>query len=710
MVAGPARRGLAGRRVRPSANRASRIAAPRYWRLPWPRGLGLAVTLVVALAILEARLESRVVLLPAYTLPVVLAALASGTTPGIGVAVVAFVARLLVELDWVGRLPGYTLQITTNWGLLAANLVAALASGRLRTLYRTAGQQAQVSSALLRIAQVISDASNIDLVLRAVADSSTRLLRADYAATFRWEESAQQFVAAQQVTSGNALPKFSTLRIAPDVAPSLRAMVESRSVTAIEDANALLPLERAREMGLRHGVLAPFVSWGKVTGFLILATRSPWWALSETDVQVLEGLGSQAATALENHAAFAQLEERAREVSLLLQVSRDVSSTLDMTHALRQIASGAGHMVQGAAAAVGLCEGAIVRFREMWVGGTWVAFERVIDGALAEPAQERGLTLTIPTRLEGVPLVLQPLDRVLVPILGPEGGLGVLDVYRQARPGRFRAEEVRLLQGFANQASIAISNARLFAELQERNRRLLEAERLRDDLTSMVVHDLRTPLTGVITALQTAREAGDPELSAEMEAMALENAQTLLRMVNDILDIARMEAGELKLERESVAPDQVIAAALAQVDPLAKAKRISVACETAPETPPVSADEDYLRRTLINLLGNALKFTGSGGRVCVRAGLNDAGMVRFAVEDTGEGIPPEMRQRIFDKFGQAETRMSGARKVSTGLGLTFCKLAVEAHGGAIGVESEPGKGSTFWFTLPVAGGNGETGK
>jgi PAS domain S-box-containing protein len=240
-------------------------------------------------------------------------------------------------------------------------------------------------------------------------------------------------------------------------------------------------------------------------------------------------------------------------------------------------------------------------------------------------------------------------------------------------------------------------------EVEALNAQLTELDKVKQDLTHMIVHDLRTPMTSLITGLQTVELLGElnPD-QTEFLQIALQGAQTLLGMVNDLLDISKMEDGSMTLEIAVVEPAHVVEAALSQVRQLAGQKKIQLATEIAEELPELRADEEKVRRALINLIGNALKFTPEGGRVTVRVKYNEAEQgLCFSVEDTGEGIPKEAFARIFEKFGQVENRKAG-RKNSTGLGLTFCKMAVEAHGGRIWVESILGIGSTFSFTLPAS--------
>jgi signal transduction histidine kinase len=257
-------------------------------------------------------------------------------------------------------------------------------------------------------------------------------------------------------------------------------------------------------------------------------------------------------------------------------------------------------------------------------------------------------------------------------------------------------------------ASLRVSRARtreaqLNAELKENYEKLRQAEGMRDDLTHMIVHDLRTPLTSLLTGLQTLELLGD-NLNAdqsEMLEIALNGGQTLLGMVNDLLDISKLEDGSLQLEYGPVEPMALAERATGQVSLLTREKGLNLVTDVSPDLAAFSGDEDKLRRTLVNLLGNAIKFTPVGGTVTVvaRRAENEQAIL-FSVQDTGEGIPKEAFGRIFEKFGQVESRKAG-RKMSTGLGLTFCKMAVEAHGGRIWVESELGSGSQFNFTVPL---------
>ena len=243
--------------------------------------------------------------------------------------------------------------------------------------------------------------------------------------------------------------------------------------------------------------------------------------------------------------------------------------------------------------------------------------------------------------------------------------------------------------------------ARMFAELQENYGRLQELEKMRDDLTNMIVHDLRTPLSSIMAGLQTIPMLGSlDEPQQECCDIALRSSSALLNMINDLLDISKLEGGgapDLDISTLDVAA--LIESALEQVSSAAAQRQIAWQREIAPDVPTFAGDEDKLRRTLVNLLGNAIKFSPARGKIVVGARA-DGGELELWVRDEGEGIPRDAFERIFEKFGQVEDRKAG-RAMSTGLGLALCKMVADAHGGHIRVESELGRGSTFTVALPL---------
>lgn len=225
-----------------------------------------------------------------------------------------------------------------------------------------------------------------------------------------------------------------------------------------------------------------------------------------------------------------------------------------------------------------------------------------------------------------------------------------------------------------------------------------EVEELRETLIHMMVHDLRTPLGGVHTTIAALRaDAGDlePEVRDSMLSLAARAATKMLGMVETLVDIGRLEAGKMPLERASTDVASLLTAAAEQVRPLADAKEISLEVGQAADGLTVWADPGLVERVLVNVASNGVKFTPRGGKVSVRAWLENGDTV-FAVQDTGPGIPPEDRARVFDRFTQTGQR----HQWGSGLGLAFCKLVVDAHGGRIWVEGPASGGSVFKLTLP----------
>lgn len=233
-------------------------------------------------------------------------------------------------------------------------------------------------------------------------------------------------------------------------------------------------------------------------------------------------------------------------------------------------------------------------------------------------------------------------------------------------------------------------------ELTEVNSELRRLQELRENLTHMIIHDLRSPLAGIVgyLDLMKMKKSGLEESMVSFIDKAGTAADRFRDMVDSVLDVSRLEAGEMKLDRAECDLVEIAQEAASILASVRGKRQVGVHAPAARVTWPV--DRALITRVLQNLVGNAMKFTPDGGSITIGIQPQD-GLVRLSVQDTGAGIPPSQHGRIFEKFGQVK---SGQPRVGTGLGLTFCKLAVEAHGGTIGVDSEVGKGSTFWFELP----------
>jgi len=235
-------------------------------------------------------------------------------------------------------------------------------------------------------------------------------------------------------------------------------------------------------------------------------------------------------------------------------------------------------------------------------------------------------------------------------------------------------------------------------ELESSYKRLQRMEELRDNLVHMLVHDMRSPLSVMLMTFNMLKDDLANKLSEDNRQSfdyALSSTEDLIKMVSDLLDISQMESGKMPLEIQPVNVVGIVRNAMEQVRKLAEG--INLSLEADPEDNLIDCDPKIVDRVVSNLLHNALKFTPVGGSVSITVAYRE-GDVEVVVSDTGPGIPEEFQDHIFDKFGQ--TRES-RQHTSSGLGLTFCKMAVETHQGEIGVDSQVGKGSRFWFTLPI---------
>lgn len=235
-------------------------------------------------------------------------------------------------------------------------------------------------------------------------------------------------------------------------------------------------------------------------------------------------------------------------------------------------------------------------------------------------------------------------------------------------------------------------------KLHEAYKNLQDAEEIRDSLVHMVVHDMNTPLTSASGFLQLALAPGREEKAPHYIRKALDSLDAVQLMTASLLDVSRMESGEMTLILNKVDVAELVDGILEKVSPLKKRRQLEFICSERPLM--VKCDAQIVERIIQNILGNSLKFTSEeNGRITIEA-VAETGKVRISISDNGPGIPEEFHQRIFDKFAQLASTKA-VRGHSAGLGLAFCRMAVEAHGGRIGLKSRLGQGSVFWFELPL---------
>jgi signal transduction histidine kinase len=287
-----------------------------------------------------------------------------------------------------------------------------------------------------------------------------------------------------------------------------------------------------------------------------------------------------------------------------------------------------------------------------------------------------------------------------VPLLREDAIIGGLVVNRKA-PGEFPPETIELLKTFATQSVLAIQNARLFRELEEKGAELEVANRHKSEFLANMSHELRTPLNAVIGFSEVLIDRMFGELNdkqAEYLQDILSSGRHLLSLINDILDLSKIEAGRMELELGVFDMPVALDNALTLVRERASRHGIALGVTLDPRVGEFVADERKVKQILVNLLSNAVKFTPEGRRVDVSL-TRANGSIEIAVTDTGIGIAPEDQEAIFEEFRQVGSDYTRKRE-GTGLGLPLAKRFVELHGGRMWVKSEVGRGSTFTFSLP----------
>jgi PAS domain S-box-containing protein len=321
-------------------------------------------------------------------------------------------------------------------------------------------------------------------------------------------------------------------------------------------------------------------------------------------------------------------------------------------------------------------------------------FDRRVNGhgpGVFESLKEVGFHVGSATgkRREGSPFPIELITGLL------QGRDGAVILLRDITERRRMEEQLVHAKEEAESANRATSEA--LSQLDQNFKKLKKLEDLRDQLTHMIVHDLKSPLSaigGYLDILRSQTAGRLPADEAECIAEALSLTRKMGEMILSMLDLHRLDNNEMPLNRQSCDLAQLARDAIDLVGRRDRGPRLSA---EAPAGPAMAfCDPEVIRRVIVNLLDNALKFTPESGWIEVRVEPGGT-MTRVSVKDSGSGIPPEFHKKIFQRFAQVETR-----KYSTGLGLAFCDMAVRAHGGMIGVESQPGKGTTLWFVLPVA--------
>lgn len=404
------------------------------------------------------------------------------------------------------------------------------------------------------------------------------------------------------------------------------------------------------------------------------------------------------------------LPQRVRELELMIQVSRILTSTLDLERLLKLISKTAAELVNSQDASIILEDprtGTLVFLAAAGPKSDELKKIQVpIKGSIAgtvfksqEPliVQDTG---TDPRHYSGVDrdLEFETYSLLAVPMIFKERPIGVLEAVNKLNHGRFSEHDVQILSTLASQAAVAIENARLVTELQEANVRLAELDQLKSSFIAIASHELRTPLALILGYATFLREEADDAASEQID-MVLQGAIQLKGLIEDMVNLSHLEAGSAELDLSEFILQDVIQRAIEAQQQFADTKSLEIRQSLPAAAICVRADLEKISIVLNNLLNNAIKFTPAGGRIQVAVRLQ-TGIVAVSIADTGIGIPQNELERIFNQFYQVESPLT-RREGGMGLGLSIARGIVELHGGRIWAESVPGRGSRFTFTLPI---------
>jgi signal transduction histidine kinase len=409
-----------------------------------------------------------------------------------------------------------------------------------------------------------------------------------------------------------------------------------------------------------------------------------------------------------------ELAQSVAELQALGEVSQAVNSTLDLQEVLTTIVSKAVQLSDTDAGAIydydestkefglrstyGMDDEIVAVFKARRV--------RIGDAGIGQAASQRAPLQIADLQNEPLSHNLEVVVKagyravLIIPLLGAERIVGAL-VVRRKTPGEFPKQTIDLLQTFAAQSVLAIQNARLFHEIEDKSRQLAVASQHKSQFLANMSHELRTPLNAILGYTELILDNIYGDTPAKMRGVlerVQSNGKHLLGLINDVLDLSKIEAGQLTLSLSDYSLKNVIQTVFSAIEPLASEKQITLKVDVAQELPQGRGDERRLTQVLLNLVGNAIKFTDIG-EVSIK-GSSANGSFNVAVRDTGPGISTADQAKLFQEFQQADNSIT-KKKGGTGLGLAISRRIIEMHGGQIWVESSPGQGSTFAFTLPV---------
>ena len=584
----------------------------------------------------------------------------------------------------------------------------------------------EYQTATSEVLGVISRSPNeLQPVLQAITETASQLCDSEFAALFNVVGDKCVIAAGN-----NARTEFiqylrdNPVPIEPGSAVG-RAAYE-RKTFHVEDVLTLPGYTRSASQkvgGHRTVLTVPLFRDGDAIGVIALM-RSRVKAFTEKQIKLVETFADQAVIAMNNARLFNEVQERQKELARsveelrsLGEVGRTVGASLELRQVLQSVLENACRMASAGGGTVYVFDETTGEFRleagynmsEEHIARVRAQPMRLGDRVVGECAQRReAVQIEDLARVESADApLLDILARagvraiLAVPLLHQGEVVGAL-VIRRSYPGAFAPETVRLLEAFAAQSAIAVNNARLFAEVEEKGEQLRLASQHKSQFLANMSHELRTPLNAILgytELMQDGIYGALPEKAGGVLGRVQANGQHLLGLINSVLDLSKIEAGQLQLDIVAYGMPAVVEAVVVATESLAIEKKLKLETNVADNLPRGLGDERRITQVLLNLVGNAIKFTEQGAVTINAALAGDRFLV--SVADTGPGIPTAELERVFEEFHQVDSSNTKA-KGGTGLGLAIAKRIIEMHGGRIWVESTPGQGATFRFELPVS--------
>jgi len=592
----------------------------------------------------------------------------------------------------------------------ADQAVIAIENVRLFNETREALERQTATAEILEV--INRSAGELRPVYQAVLDAAERLLDAESAGMHRVVDGQLEFVAL----GGGVIPRGGQIGLRMPIGDSTVAgrAVLHRMTVHVPDVSSEPRLPQNPPW---TRLAVPIMRGNDAVGVITVghAQARPFTA---HQIELLETFAGQVAIAMENVRLFNETKEALEQQTATSEVLQAISrSAFDLQGVLDTVVERAAQLcgaqqgwmrrIEGDrfrfAAYYGASAELRAMFEEMRAQGEYAAIDYTGMGgrAVLERRPIHVHDVTADADLRGASLIIRGGGRtgLAIPMLRDGEPIGAIVVARD-RVAPFTDREIHLIEMFADQAVIAIENVRLFDEIQEKGRLLEAANRHKSEFLANMSHELRTPLNAIIGFSEVLLQGMFGELNAkqrEYQQDVLSSGRHLLALINDILDLAKIEAGRTDLELSEFSLRDALENGVTMVRERALRHGIGLAL-TLDGVERITADERKVKQIVFNLLSNAVKFTPDRGQVNIQASRSDA-LVRVAVRDTGIGIDERDRERIFQEFQQASRDPERSRE-GTGLGLTLTQRFVELHGGRIWVESELGKGSTFTFTLP----------